>query len=72
MVSVDVEELAFAAALEGVASGIPKAETEAYIRRSWSSLDPAVIPVILHDARIDAENQGIEREDIDDSWYQGA
>lgn len=67
---IDVQEIAFAAALEAVATGATKAATEAFIRQNWSSLDPALIPVVLRDALIDAENQGIEREDIDGSWYR--
>jgi len=65
-----LQEAAFERALEGVACGATREQTEDYITANYRELDPALVPVVLRDALIEAEQQGCEREDIDPSWYR--
>ena len=63
-------EAAFSFALEAVAAGLAKGETAGFLRVKFEQLTTAELETVLHDARIEAENQGVEREDIDGSWYR--
>jgi hypothetical protein len=63
-------ETAYGAALELVAIGETRADTKSTLKSQWPALSTAELETLLHDAKVDAENQGVERDDIDDSWYR--
>lgn len=63
-------EIALSNAMEGIAAGGTKEQTAEYLRKNFTRLYDGEIDVILRDALVECENDGIEREDIDDSWYR--
>lgn len=66
-------DLAFSAALEGVASGLDRADVLTYIHENWPALaermDGIELDSLLENARDDAIRQGVEREDIGEGWF---
>lgn len=63
-----VLEAAYSTALEGVAMGATRAETDRAVSDGFPSLTGREIDDTLLDALHDALKQGVEREDIDPSW----
>jgi hypothetical protein len=62
-------ETVYARALEAIAQGATRDETRGWLFDRFPSLDPADLPQILGEAYDDALAQGIERDDIDESWH---
>lgn len=62
-------EAAYNDALEAVGTGATVAETRAWIARHYPALTADDTTTILTDALDDARSCGIEREDIDPSWF---
>ena len=65
----DAYEAAYSDALSAVACGVPRDETFTSLLESYEALEGAEISDVLADAFNDALRQGIEREDIDPSWF---
>jgi hypothetical protein len=65
----DLMEAAYATALQAIAVGATRAETYADLRDSYSSLEDGHLREAMADALRDALKQGVEREDIDESWF---
>jgi hypothetical protein len=63
------KEMAFATALYGIASGLPTEDVARELAGAHG-LPPADIETVAADALQDALRQGIEREDIDPSWFR--
>lgn len=66
---MSMDEIVISHALTAIAIGASKAEVRTDIAQN-TNYRKTTIDVLLHDALIEAENQGIEREDIDPSWYR--
>jgi hypothetical protein len=62
-------ENAYSIALECIATGCTRSETKAACMTD-PRLTLGRIDTILADALRDARKQGVERDDIDDSWYR--
>jgi hypothetical protein len=74
MNDLDIEqtriEACFSDALEAVASGLSKTETIDALGDRWGTrLTIAAIEQIAREAFSEALQQGVEREDIDPSWF---
>jgi hypothetical protein len=65
-----IVEMAYATALESVAMGGDREATHKAILCAWPTLRHDLIHTILNDAYRDALRQGVEREDVDESWYR--
>jgi hypothetical protein len=63
-------EAAYSDALTAVAMGIPRDETRFELERTFDSLNGETITRTLNEALRDALEQGVEREDIDESWFR--
>jgi hypothetical protein len=63
------QEAAYSDALSLVAQGISRDETFTQLLGDYGSLEPDEIRDEMYDAYRDALKQGVEREDIDESWY---
>jgi hypothetical protein len=62
-------ELAFPVALSAVAQGLSREETRDELLTSGFDLEGDTAADVLADALREAELSGVEREDIDDSWF---
>jgi 20S proteasome alpha/beta subunit len=62
-------ETAYNAALEAVAQGATRDETRGWLFDHYPALSQDEIADVCADALRDARKQGVEREDIDDSWF---
>jgi hypothetical protein len=62
-------ELAYSYGLEAVASGETREHTRGWILDRHPKLDPEDLGPVLDEAYEDALKQGVEREDVDPSWY---
>lgn len=62
-------EVLLSQALEGVAAGIPRTAVAEWLSREYGATD-AEVAAALGDALTEAQAQGVEREDIDPSWYR--
>ncbi len=65
----DKIEAAYSQALELVAVGEEYEAARGALIDRWPTLLPVEINYTLADALRDALKQGVEREDIDDSWF---
>jgi hypothetical protein len=62
-------EAAYNTALGNIAMGATKAETWNDLKDSYRSLSDSEVREAMSDALSDCRKQGVEREDIDDSWF---
>ena len=62
-------EIVYAAALECIASGLTREETRRILFDNYPSVEAQEIEDETCDALRDALRQGVEREDIDPSWF---
>lgn len=68
----DVLDLIYARALEAIAQGATKQETLSFLDRQfslYSYIGPNEIEREAQNALRDAGKQGVDREDIDESWF---
>lgn len=63
-------EAAFALALQGIAQGATRDEVRIAVHRDYAILDDQQVREVMADALDDALSCGIEREDIDESWFR--
>lgn len=73
MSSIEVEtayEIAFPRALEGIAQGATRSEVDSWVGRVYPILTAADRKRLLADALDDAMSCGVEREDIDPSFFR--
>ncbi len=63
-------ELVYAVALEAIACGLSRWETDRAIGERYSNTSRAVARIAEQEALVDALKQGVEREDIDRSWFR--
>lgn len=60
----------YSEALTAIAMGVPRDEFyNQYVETVAELLSDEEIDAVLGDAKRDALKQGVEREDIDDSWF---
>jgi hypothetical protein len=65
----DVAELAYSEALELIAVGEEREAARGHLIDAWPEIEGDVLNDVLADALRDALKQGVEREDIDPSWF---
>jgi uncharacterized protein (DUF433 family) len=66
---IDVHEIVYDSALQAIAMGEPRDEVRTALLNDYPSLHRDALDDILADAYRDALRQGIERDDIDESWH---
>lgn len=66
---MEVYEVAFSSALTAIAMGETRDVTRNDLLESYSALEADVASDVLADALTEALAQGVEREDIDESWF---
>ena len=64
-----LREAAYSDALTLVAAGEEREATRTHLLDAFPSIESSEISDILDEALTDAERQGVEREDIDPSWF---
>lgn len=69
MHKTDIVEIAFAECLQLIAIGEEREATRGHLIDTYQVLSVDEINDVLADALRDALKQGIEREDIDPSWF---
>lgn len=67
--TADYIEAAYAQALELVAIGESRMHSEDTIRANFPMLWKHEVERVLREALRDARRQGVEREDIDETWF---
>jgi uncharacterized protein (DUF433 family) len=64
-----MNEIVYARALEAVAMGATRDETFTDLLDGYPSVEASEIKDEMEAALFDAQKQGVEREDIDPSWF---
>jgi hypothetical protein len=64
-----MSESVYVVALEGVVSGLTRNETRTYLLDNFPNVANSTIDAEMRNALRDAFKQGVEREDVDSSWF---